>query len=183
MKRIVWEVQCLSLLPVRRYCKKCGQKTTFHCSEQFRVNAQRQYLDIWLIYKCTGCNTTWNAAVYSRVSPKSLRPALLDGFHENDQTLVTKYAMDHRFLHGNGVEIGLPQYSVRGDGFSLGQAIELEIKSPYALPIKVSSLVRDKLRLSQKAYAEYIARGKMKSIPPQDLQKCRLKNGIILVFG
>ena len=74
MKKIIWEVQSLSLLPVLKYCKKCGRKNLFACSRQFRVNAQRRYLDIWLIYKCCDCNTTWNATVYSRISPQAIKP-------------------------------------------------------------------------------------------------------------
>lgn len=182
MKKIIWEVQSLSLLPVLRYCKKCGRKNLFTCSRQFRVNAQRRYLDIWLIYKCCDCNTTWNATVYSRISPQSIKPQLLDGFYKNDNELVEKYAMDSQFLQENGVEVGLPQYSVIGDCFSLNETVQLEIKSKYSLSVKVSSVVRSKLLLSEKEYLQLITSGKIKSFPNQDLKKCKLKEGVTLVF-
>lgn len=182
MKKIIWEVQSLSLLPVLKYCKKCGRKNLFACSQQFRVNAQRRYLDIWLIYKCCDCNTTWNATVYSRISPQSIKPQLLDGFYKNDNELVEKYAMDSQFLQENGVEVGLPQYSVIGDCFSLNETVQLEIKSKYSLSIKVSSVVRSKLLLSEKEYLQLITSGKIKSFPNQDLKKCKLKEGVTLVF-
>ena len=70
MKKIIWKIEPLGLPLVLRHCKKCGKTAEFICSGQFRVNAQRKYLDIWLIYKCAKCDTTWNAAVYSRVSPQ-----------------------------------------------------------------------------------------------------------------
>ena len=88
MEKIVWEIQYLSILPVLRYCKKCGKKSTFTCSGQFRINAQRRCLDIWLIYKCSSCDTTWNATIYSRVSPQSLPMGLLDNFYKNDEEFV-----------------------------------------------------------------------------------------------
>nr|WP_305136891.1 DUF1062 domain-containing protein [uncultured Schaedlerella sp.] len=182
MKKIIWEVQSLSLLPALKYCKKCGRKNLFTCSRQFRINSQRRYLDIWLIYKCSDCNSTWKAAVYSRISPQALKLELLDGFYKNDNELVEKYAMDSQFLQANGVEVSLPKYSVIGDCFSLNEAVQLEIKNKYSLSVKVSSIVRNKLLLSEKEYLQLITSGKMKSIPNQNLKKCKLKKGVTLVF-
>ena len=91
--------------------------------------------------------------------------------------------MDNGFLRKNGVEVELPQYSVIGESFSPDETVELEIKSKYFLPIKVSSLIRDTLHISQKEYSQLIIDGKIKSIPNQDLQKCKLKNGITLIFN
>lgn len=183
MRKKIWEVKYLSLLPVLKHCKKCGKKTEFICSEQFRINAQGRNLDIWLIYKCSDCNTTWNAAVYSRIAPQALNPKLLDRFYHNDKKLVKQYAMNRGFLRENGVEAGKPQYFIAGDCFSPYEYFELEIKSDHYCMIKVSSLVREKLHLSQKEYLQLIADGKIRSTPGQDLQKCKLKDGIILVFG
>ena len=183
MKKIIWEVQSLSLLPVLKYCKKCGRKNLFACSQQFRINAQRRYLDIWLIYKCSDCNTTWNATVYSRISPQALKPERLDGFYKNNNELVEKYAMNSQFLQENGVEVSSPKYSVIGDCFSLNEAVQLEIKNKHSLSVKVSSVVRSKLLLSEKEYLQLITRGKIKSIPDQDLKKCKIKGGVTLVFN
>lgn len=76
MKKITWEIQYFSLPLVSKHCKKCGKKTKFSCSEKFRVNAQRRALDIWLIYNCLDCDTTWNARVYAHISPQSLNTQL-----------------------------------------------------------------------------------------------------------
>lgn len=182
MKKLIWEVKYLSLPPILKYCKKCGKKKTFICSGQFRVNAQRKYLDIWLIYKCSDCDTTWNAAIYSRISPQALEPELLEGFFKNDEFLVKRYAMDSAFLRANDAKAGMPLYSVIGDNFLIDECIELEIKSSYSFPIKVSSLVREKLHLSQKKYLQLISEGRVSSVPEQDLRKLKLKDGIILIF-
>ena len=48
MEKKMWEIQFLSLPHILKHCKKCGKKMAFTCSEQFRINAQRKYLDIWL---------------------------------------------------------------------------------------------------------------------------------------
>lgn len=183
LKKIVWEVQYLSELPVFRYCKKCREKREFICSGQFRINAQKKSLDIWLIYKCSCCNTTWNAALYSRISPQSLKPEVLEAFHKNDEALIEQFAMDSDLLQKNGAETGLPHYTITGEDFSLNEAVTLEIKSRYFSNLKVASIVREKLQLSQKDYSRLIDDRKIKSIPEADLRKCRLKNGITLVFS
>ncbi len=90
--------------------------------------------------------------------------------------------MDSQFLQANGVEVSLPKYSVIGDCFSLNEAVQLEIKNKYSLSVKVSSIVRNKLLLSEKEYLQLITSGKMKSIPNQNLKKCKLKKGVTLVF-
>lgn len=182
MEKKIWEIQFLSPPSVFKHCKKCGKKTAFACSGQFRINAQRRCLDVWLIYKCIHCSATWNAAVFSRVSPQSIPAELLDGFHSNDEALAERYAMDIAFLRGNGVEAAPPQYSVIGDSFSPNEAVELEIKTEHPLPVKVSSLIRTKLHLSQKEFSQLITSGIIQSIPNQDLQKCRLNGGITLIF-
>lgn len=183
MKKIVWEVQYLSVLPIFRYCKKCREKKEFICSGQFRINAQRKSLDIWLIYKCSCCDATWNATLYSRISPQSLEPEVLEAFHKNDETLVEQFAMDSDLLRKNGVETGSPLYTIIGENFSLDEAVTLEIKSKYSSNIKVSSIIREKLHLSQKDYLRLINDRKIQSIPELDLHKCKLRNGIILVFS
>ncbi|NSF25883.1 DUF1062 domain-containing protein [Blautia wexlerae] len=183
MEKIVWEIQYLSLLPVLRYCKKCGKKSTFTCSGQFRINAQRRCLDIWLIYKCSSCDTTWNATIYSRVSPQSLPMGLLDNFYKNDEELVEQYAMNVDFLRGNGAEVGTPLFNVVGNSFSLNETVELEIKSQYSCSIKVSSIIREKLHLSQKEYLRLILSGRIKGISSPNLRSCRLKNRVVLVFN
>lgn len=182
MKKIIWRIEALEPPLVSRHCKKCGKKEKFTCSGQFRVNAQRKYLDIWLIYKCVKCDTTWNAAVYSRVSPQTLNHGLLEGFYSNDEKLARQYALNFQFLRRNGAEVVPTRCSVSGDMPVSGEVSEVELQTEYVLPVKVSTLVRDKLCLSQKHYLEMVAEEKIKCGSGQDLRKCRVKNGITLIF-
>lgn len=182
MKKIIWKIEPLGLPLVLRHCKKCGKTSEFSCSGQFRVNAQRKYLDIWLIYKCAKCDTTWNAAVYSRVSPQALNANLLEGFYSNEEGLARQYAMDFQFLKGNGADVLRPSCSVLGDIPASGEVSEVEIQSEYPFPVKVSALVRDKLCLSQKDYQQLVAEGKIRDSSGRDMRKCRLKKGTVLIF-
>lgn len=182
MQKVVWEVQYLSPPAVLRYCKKCGKKTEYISSGLFRVNGQGKRLDIWLIYKCSNCDTTWKSAIYSRISLKSLSPELLEQFHANDSALAEKYAMDVELLRRNGAEAGLPGYTVVGEKICLNASILLYIKSKYPSQIKVSAILRDKLSLSQKTYESMVANGQIKSIFGQDLKKCRLHTEVVLLL-
>ena len=111
-----------------------------------------------------------------------MRPEVLDAFHKNDETLVEQFAMDFDLLQKNGVEIGQPLYTVIGEDFSFNEIITLEIRCKYFSNMKVSSIIRKKLHLSQKDYSRLIKDGRIKSIPEVDLNKCKLKNGIVLIF-
>lgn len=181
MKKQIWEVQYHSPAPVLRYCKKCGRKTEYVSSGQFRVNAQRKDLDIWLIYKCGNCNTTWNAALFSRISAKALDPELLEKFHNNDEVTANHYAMDIEMLQQNGFEIGIPDYTVVGSKIPPNEEVELQIKTDYKSQIKVSAIIREKLQLSQKSYENMIASGQIRCLSERDLRKCKLNEGIVLV--
>ncbi|HOV25641.1 MAG TPA: DUF1062 domain-containing protein [Pseudobacteroides sp.] len=110
MKIINLDIHQISPPTAIKHCKKCGRKTEYVCSGLFRVNAHRKNLDIWLIYKCSECDCTWNMTIYSRINPKSIAPETLEGFHQNDEELVKKYAMDVNLIKKNGADVGRFKY-------------------------------------------------------------------------
>lgn len=176
-RTIVWEVQYLSPPPAVRFCKRCGMKKEYFSSGQFRVNAQRKYLDIWLIYKCSGCESTWNMTILTRVHPKALSKKLLDKFQSNDKTLADQYAMDTNLLRQNGCKTGPYHYEVTGCNTFDGP-VRLHIKCNFASDIKISAILREKLHLSRKEFEKMIAEDRIKSESGADLRKCRLKDNI-----
>ncbi|MCI8624435.1 MAG: DUF1062 domain-containing protein [Provencibacterium sp.] len=182
MKQVTWKLRCLSLPAVERYCKRCGTRTVFTCSGQFRVNAQKKLLDIWLIYQCARCGTTWNAEILSRVSSRTLAAGQLEDFCCNSSVLAWRYAADWKLLRRLGAEPFLPEYVVEGEDFRPDEEVELEIKTDVPLPVRVSALLRNKLGLPQKAFLELAALDRVVSIPRQDLKKCRLGGGIRILF-
>lgn len=133
MKHIVWNIVPTALPEVVRHCSKCGDEGAFACSGKFRVNAQRRSLDIWLIYRCRACDTTWNARVYQHISPQSLSGDLLRRFTENDENLAREYALDCEFLRSNGAKVCPPPYDIEGDAFDPDEPIELGIRNECGL--------------------------------------------------
>lgn len=86
-------------------CPKCRERRRFVSSDKFRINAQQRHLDVWLIYKCEKCATTWNSRILRRVEPALIRPNLYRGFLENDRETAWQYACNLDLLKRNGVEI------------------------------------------------------------------------------
>ena len=86
-----WIITHEKLPAVLRRCSKCGRKTEFENSGKFRVNANGGLLDVWMIYRCSRCETTWNLAVYERTEVSSLDENEYRGFMENRSSLAEKY--------------------------------------------------------------------------------------------
>ena len=168
MKDIKWTIQYDRPPSPVRYCKKCNTRQEFISSGQFRVNAQGKYLDIWLIYKCSCCSSTWNAAIYSRVNPGNLPPGMLSRFHSNDPSLAMQYAMDTGFLRLNGAQVQLPSYHVEGQVFRLAD-------SPAS-----TAVLKSKLQLSQKRLDQLTQSGRIQCEDGRELKKSRTGNHIRL---
>ena len=181
MNTITWELNFLSPPKTIRYCKKCGAKTQYVSSEAFRINAQQKSLDIWLIYRCEQCKTTWNMAIYSRAEIKSIGHELLEQFTSNDRELALRYAMDIELLKRSGAETEIPSFAVTGEDVDLTQGAIVRIMSRYPLGIRVSKIIREKLMLSKRDFDEMAETGFIRLADGADIKKCRLKN-VTLVF-
>ena len=44
-------------------CGGCGKKQEFENSKRFRVNANGNLVDVWLIYRCKKCKHSWNLTI------------------------------------------------------------------------------------------------------------------------
>lgn len=182
MRKINWEIVYKGVPKVQRYCKKCGVKSTFTCSHLFRINAHKKSLDIWLIYRCVRCHTTWNATIYSCVHPDSIDRDLLARFHANDEALATSWAMDVGFLKGNGAQPLCPEYEIVGESFEVGEQTQLVIQSQFSMPLKVTEVLKKQLGLSGRKLAELIARGEVTCDSKRDLRRAKVNQGLSLLF-
>jgi len=66
LKKIEYEIVLKDSFRIIRNCPKCGRKTYFQNTKKFRINANGNKLDIWLIYQCEECNHTLNLSIYER---------------------------------------------------------------------------------------------------------------------
>ena len=75
-------------------CGHCGRKMTFISTRRFRVNANKNKLDVWLIYQCRKCRHTLNIPIYERTAPQKIPKELYEGFLANDEELAVQYGSD-----------------------------------------------------------------------------------------
>lgn len=109
--RLAWRVSPLELPRIWLHCGCCAGRRPFICSEKFRINAQKKRLDAWLIYRCAGCDQTWNYPIFERRAVADLEPAYLDAMMRHAAPVARRYASDLA---------GLRRYSGRID---VGQEI------------------------------------------------------------
>ncbi len=87
-------------------CSGCGKKMHFVNTGRFRVNANGNKVDIWLIYRCAKCKNSLNLTIYERRKPNHILQEEYRRFLENDKDLALQYGNDKAFLKRNRVEFG-----------------------------------------------------------------------------
>ena len=97
--------QNCSTVRVFHRCGGCGKKQEFINSGKFRVNANGNSVDVWLIYRCKKCKHPWNLTVYERVKPKRIPQDMYECFMDNDIELACEYGNDIDFLKRNNAEL------------------------------------------------------------------------------
>lgn len=90
---------------VHHRCGGCGKKQEFLNSGKFRVNANGNRVDVWLIYRCKKCKHSWNLTIYERKKPAKIAPQEYELFMENDAELASQYGNDIEFLKRNNAEL------------------------------------------------------------------------------
>lgn len=95
----------MSAYKVYHRCGGCGKKQEFINSGKFRVNANGNRVDVWLIYRCRKCKHSWNLTIYERVKPSKIKQEDYELFMENDLELALQYGNDIDFLKSNNAEL------------------------------------------------------------------------------
>ena len=92
-------------IKVYHRCGGCGKKQEFLNSGKFRVNANGNRVDVWLIYRCKKCKHSWNLTIYERRKPSKISSEEYELFRENDFELANQYGNDIEFLKRNNAEL------------------------------------------------------------------------------
>ena len=98
------EQQNSGAIPVYHRCGGCGKKQEFLNSGKFRVNANGNSVDVWLIYRCKKCKHSWNLTIYERTKPGKIPADLFEAFQINDAETAAAYGRNVDFLRKNHAE-------------------------------------------------------------------------------
>ena len=72
LTKIEYEIIPTESFSVIRNCSGCGIKMHYINTKRFRVNANGNKLDVWLIYQCEKCKHTLNLTIYERRTATSI---------------------------------------------------------------------------------------------------------------
>lgn len=156
-------------------CAGCGGKERFINTKRFRVNANGNRLDVWLIYQCQKCKHTLNLSIYERVDRKKIATDEYMRFLKNDEVLAEQYGTDNTFFIRNRAEVEWENvsYAIDVTGDCEGKTFDMEktdsaeaekwhagdiivIHNPYGIRIRPERLAGMILKLSRSAVKKMI---------------------------
>ena len=108
-------------------------------------------MDVWLIFRCAVCKSTWNMCVYERVDRACLPKEEYAAFLRNDEHLVRLVAFDQALLSRNHVSVDFSSAAVHIDGADPlpGESTDITLYSKYYLNLSACAVVAKKLCISK----------------------------------
>lgn len=92
-------------MKIIRKCGGCGKKQEFINTYKFRVNANGNRVDVWLIFRCKKCKHSWNLTIYERKKPSRIDADEYRLFLENDYDFAMEYGKNIEVLKRNNAEL------------------------------------------------------------------------------
>ncbi len=169
LKKIEYEIVLKDSFRVIRNCPKCGKKTYFKNTKKFRINANGNKLDIWLIYQCEECKHTLNLAIYERQKVSSITKEEYQRFLDNDEQFAQMHGKNVQLFRKNKAAIDfekvnydfvkLHETTEYGDNFE--DQIVIAINNPYQLKIRPEKQIAEIWGLSRSQVKNLLEKGKM----------------------
>jgi hypothetical protein len=181
----IWKVIPSNQPTVIRYCPKCGSLSEYESSQNFRVNANQNLIDIWLIYQCEKCKSTWNMEILSRMNSGVIEKDLYLKFLKNDQELARQYAFDIAVHTKNRSNLSFANiiYDIIGSKISLTSQKEnflIEFACEYPLDIRLDRILSRQLGISREQIKKLGKAGKISGEGNKDITKVKLRNGMVI---
>ena len=159
------------------------------------MNCNSTRVDVWLIYKCSKCDTTLKLAIDKGVNPHDIASELFDQFTNNDVKLAWDYAFNRNFLKKNdcvvqytgamycieGLELhNEPQDELQNKPRKWDKHLIVHIKSEYVFDLKLSTLLASVFGISVSKLRNIVNDGLITANPSCDIMKYRIKADITL---
>ena len=166
LKKIEYEITLKDSFWVIRSCPKCGRKTHYRNTNKFRINANGNKLDVWLIYHCTECKHTLNIAIYERKKVSSIPKEEYQCFLENDETLAEMYGKRMQLFRTNKADIDpdklhyefVKQHETM-ENCEFGERVMITINNPCQLKIHPEKQIAMVLGLSRSQVKSLLEKG------------------------
>ena len=159
-KSEIWMIKPVKPPAVRRQCPGCG-KGLYESTGRFRVNANGNRLDVWLIYRCMQCG---------KLSEEKLLK-----YQENDEEEALRAAYSNFLMNQNRVEVlwETLEYEVEKSGreelmqephriSDQAAVIVIRIRNEYGLPIRFGRLLAGELGISGGKVKTLVETGKIR---------------------
>lgn len=189
-KEYLWEIKVKSTPTLKRKCSRCNCDR-FYCSKKFRINAQKKSLDVWLIYRCSECDSTYNLTLLSRTRPELIDKDLFEKFARNDEETAWKYAFSRETLQRNRVEPDYDsvEYEIVHEHISLkdlpdtdNRIVKFKIQTRFEFGLKLSTVIRTFLDLSASRFDRLVKAEVISTPKGYPLKKHKLKDGDIVLI-
>lgn len=189
-KEYTWEIKFQSTPNLKRKCNRC-ECDRFYCSNKFRINAQKRNIDVWLIYRCMECDSTYNLTILSRTKPELIEKELLENFSSNNEELAWKYAFSLETIRRNNAEFDYDsiEYEILHDNISIKDLlavntdlISFKIQTRFEVGLKLSAVIRTCLGLSASQFKRMVETKVIFMPESYPLKKHKVINGDIILI-
>lgn len=185
IKEYTWEIKVKNTPTLKRKCNRCSCDR-FYCSNKFRINAQKKNIDVWLIYRCMECDSTYNLDILSRTKPELIDKELFEKFSSNSEEIAWKYAFSLETMRRNNIEFDSNsiEYEILHDHISINdiltmdnEFVKFKIEASLEFGLKLSSVIRTCLGLSANQFNKMVEAKVIFTSECYPLKKHKVKNG------
>ena len=184
--RVTWTVTPLNPPLVWRNCPACRTAMPFASTGEFRTNAQKKRIDIWLIYRCGACDARWNLPLFERIAVGDLPPDEFEAIAHNDPGAAARYAFElnrlarhsHRIEASPGVSIGKHR---SGSSFT-APMLEIGIALLRPVQLRLDRVVAGELGVARSRLQTWLARGALRLEPDGTALRTHLADGQRIVI-
>lgn len=186
---VVWRVIPHGAPSAQRHCTRCAAARAFTPTQNFRVNAQQKRVDVWLIYRCSACDETWNRPIVERGSVSGIGNERFERLQRNDRDLALDYAFNVDDLSNRGINVDadLP-FAIQAEGVSNGvggAAVWITLALERPLGMRLDRLVATALGVSRSRVVSWWRSGALRVVPQRSnaLQRPPHDGQVIAVEG
>lgn len=186
IKEYLWELVPTAMPAVRKKCPKCGEKTDYISTGKFRINANKNSIDVWLIYQCEKCKTSWNMDIYDRVKAGSLDNEEYKRFSENEEELAKEYGFDIGIHNKNKVELRIKDVKYDVKKVKLLEAVSekdetiIKIRCKYPCEMRIDRLLADNMNISRNSVKRMYEEGYIILENDKNLLKSKVEDGMVI---